>query len=82
MADQGFVHDVSKMLIGSDAAKSPSTTSQPEAPNSSKRQLGAETDKRNGPAFKLELVRLLDEQSKSQDTATQQLLSKNEENYK
>ena len=48
-------------------------------PQKPKRKLGDDDD---GPVFKLDLLRILDEQAKANESATLQLLSKDKEHYK
>ncbi len=48
-------------------------------PQKPKRKLGDEIDE---PVYELDLLRILDEQSKNQETAILQLLSKDKDNYK
>ena len=54
----------------------PVTQNDPQKP---KRKLGDDDD---GPVFKLDLLRILDEQAKANESATLQLLSKDKEHYK
>ena len=75
------VSQLSKIFKGNDSSKSP-PASQPETPISTKRQLGTEADQGNGLVFKLDLLRILDEESKSQNAATLALLFKDKDRYK
>ena len=79
MASNGFVANVSKKIKGEDGNKSPSAPQKDPAKQNPKHKLGDESDE---PVYELDLLRILDEQSKNQETATLQLLSKDKDNYK
>ena len=79
MASNGFVANVSKEFKGEDGSKSPSVPQEDPTKQKPKLKLGDEIDE---PVYELDLLRILDEQSKNQETATLQLLSKDKDNYK
>ena len=74
--NEGLVANIKdKLLKKQDGSKSPPVPQH----DPQKRKLGDEDD---GPAFKLDLLRILDEQANTNEAATLQLLSKDKEHYK
>ena len=78
MASDGLVANIKEKLFKKgDGSKSPPVPQHD--PQKPKRKLGDEDD---GLVFKLDLLRILDEQANTNEAATLQLLSKDKEHYK
>ena len=78
MASDGLVANIYENLFKKgDGSKSPPVPQHD--PQKPKHKLGDEDD---GPVFEFDLLRILDEQAKANESATLQLLSKDREHYK